>query len=635
MKTIIISLLLLFTVQAQNVWYVDRDATGSNNGTSWANAWNSLNNVNWSALQGGDTVYVSGGVDSVIYRDGTTGVGVEIFPNRGDANAGITYSSEVIVTRAWQSGHNGKVYIMPYGNDIQWMMSIMNISMVKFYGFNIWDDRTGNSGTMLYIGGYGADNLPYRDSCITFENCHIRGSGLGSMIYLSGYRPTIRNCYIEQPENDLINDQDIFGISGGTGGVTIEGCRILYPNTSMITDAHRDVIQFSNFGMDNNGRRIRNVIRNNVLYQKYDGTSWNAMIYSYRPECMTTFYIYNNIVISENTASPVGGFFISQPDDNPDQWLGVYAINNTMVLNSPPSGTQSTPFAIDGRWIDTIIIKNNVVRYNANINYFLLIRPFSHIEGGNIVYDTYVRQVDYNAYSQPGGISNSTAFYPGERFGGWNLGQWLADGWDNHSLFQNSSAVNFVNGLWDEDPTNYYTTTGRDIGVDITESNPEFAAMFPDIAYDILGNPRTGAWDMGALEFQDGAVDTVPSFSFTALNNQEINTAYIGSATFSGADSTFTVYTTTGARFNINSSGSLSTTPKTAVNGDVVYAETVTGSSYSTGYSETIVAGGVSRSFTVTTKAEPIVSSGNGGVVRGSDGKIWRTSDGKIIKVTQ
>ncbi len=39
MKTIILSLLLFFTVNAQNIWYVDRDATGSNTGRSWANAW--------------------------------------------------------------------------------------------------------------------------------------------------------------------------------------------------------------------------------------------------------------------------------------------------------------------------------------------------------------------------------------------------------------------------------------------------------------------------------------------------------------------------------------------------------------------------------------------------------------------
>lgn len=141
------------------------------------------------------------------------------------------------------------------------------------------------------------------------------------------------------------------------------------------------------------------------------------------------------------------------------------------------------------------------------------------------------------------------------------------------------------------------------------------------------------AWEGSQIPDPPPAVtDTIPAFSFTALNNQDINTAYIGSATFSGADSTFSVWTTTGARFNINSSSSLSTTLKTAVSGDVVYVETVTGSSYSTGYTETIVAGGVSRDFTVTTESEPVIPpSGNGGWLKQSNGTGIITSDGKRL----
>jgi hypothetical protein len=89
-------------------------------------------------------------------------------------------------------------------------------------------------------------------------------------------------------------------------------------------------------------------------------------------------------------------------------------------------------------------------------------------------------------------------------------------------------------------------------------------------------------------------------------------------------------YLTTGARFNINSSSSLSTTMKTAVNGDVVYVETVTGASYSAGYTETIVAGGVSRDFTVTTKAY-VPPSGSRKILKGKTGKVIFDKNGKVI----
>ncbi|MBW7846362.1 MAG: hypothetical protein H3C45_12155, partial [Bacteroidia bacterium] len=150
---------------------------------------------------------------------------------------------------------------------------------------------------------------------------------------------------------------------------------------------------------------------------------------------------------------------------------------------------------------------------------------------------------------------------------------------------------------------------------------------------DIHGNPRD--WsnpDAGAMEYQQGVADTVPSFSFTAVNNANLNTVYTASATFSGADSTFHVWTTTGARFNINSNTSLTTTPKTAVNGDVVYVENISSAFYSTGTSETIIAGGVSRSFNVTTKSEPVLTSGTK-KVRLSNGKVLKDSSGKVIKV--
>jgi len=68
MKSLLISLLFIFTLNAQNVWYVDRDATGSANGTSWTNAWNNINNINWASISSGDTIYFSGGTYSGAHK---------------------------------------------------------------------------------------------------------------------------------------------------------------------------------------------------------------------------------------------------------------------------------------------------------------------------------------------------------------------------------------------------------------------------------------------------------------------------------------------------------------------------------------------------------------------------------------
>jgi hypothetical protein len=79
-------------------WYVDKDAQGSNNGTSWNNAWNSLNRI--SGVSAGDTVYISGGSTSKTYT-----LSSSWSPSAGTSGHPITYKV------GQDSGHNGTVII--------------------------------------------------------------------------------------------------------------------------------------------------------------------------------------------------------------------------------------------------------------------------------------------------------------------------------------------------------------------------------------------------------------------------------------------------------------------------------------------------------------------------------------------
>lgn len=84
---------------AASPWYVDNQATGANNGTSWQNAWKSFGNIAWSSIKPGDTVYVSGGGSSKTYLErlvvGTSG----------------SIGSPITITKGKDSGHNGKAII--------------------------------------------------------------------------------------------------------------------------------------------------------------------------------------------------------------------------------------------------------------------------------------------------------------------------------------------------------------------------------------------------------------------------------------------------------------------------------------------------------------------------------------------
>ena len=56
---------LIFVLPAFSAnWYVHKGATGSNNGTSWTNAWNEMNQINFSSVACGDTVWLGGGTYS-------------------------------------------------------------------------------------------------------------------------------------------------------------------------------------------------------------------------------------------------------------------------------------------------------------------------------------------------------------------------------------------------------------------------------------------------------------------------------------------------------------------------------------------------------------------------------------------
>jgi hypothetical protein len=49
--SVILTLSLNITYAANH--YVYKNANGSNNGTSWANAWKELNQINWASVQSG------------------------------------------------------------------------------------------------------------------------------------------------------------------------------------------------------------------------------------------------------------------------------------------------------------------------------------------------------------------------------------------------------------------------------------------------------------------------------------------------------------------------------------------------------------------------------------------------------
>lgn len=103
-KKTVISLCFIFvlffasTSFAAN-WYVDNQATGANNGISWENGWQSFGDIDWGAIQPGDTVYISGGDTSKTYNENFV------------ISASGTESNPLFIRSGQDANHTGRVII--------------------------------------------------------------------------------------------------------------------------------------------------------------------------------------------------------------------------------------------------------------------------------------------------------------------------------------------------------------------------------------------------------------------------------------------------------------------------------------------------------------------------------------------
>lgn len=106
------------------VWYVDCQATGQNNGTSWNNAWTSFAGIVWGTqgVSAGDTLYISGGQISKTYTNMTLAPGVS-----------GTLEKPITIQIGQESPHNGSVIIDKAYNNY-FGISLSSVSYVNISG---------------------------------------------------------------------------------------------------------------------------------------------------------------------------------------------------------------------------------------------------------------------------------------------------------------------------------------------------------------------------------------------------------------------------------------------------------------------------------------------------------------------
>ena len=374
-----------YSFSQSTLHYIDKSATGNNNGTSWQNAWQSFSAISWNSIKAGDTVYISGGTDSTIYYETLK------IPDGKSGSQG----SPIVITKGIDTGHNGIVILDGSNIPDSPAVYISNCSYITISNLytRYWLSYLTNLGTFFVDG---SDHIIIENNKILAWDQGLKISNSNNCIF--------RNNSYETPAF-IANQTDGIYATFNTDNI-YEGNYINISNGS--PDDHNDCFQGQNEGpciiRDNifmhSGASALKPIHSQGIFDKYsNGLHQYINNLIYMPNKSTSTQEMDDAVLDQQNPT-------SQYPGN-GQPASVIAINNTVV------GASTHTF---GFQTSNLIAKNNLVILLDNI---AEIRYPSGINKSDIDYNLYY------ANNQVGNIIIGAQY---------SLSDWQGMGYDMHSI---------------------------------------------------------------------------------------------------------------------------------------------------------------------------------------------------------
>jgi len=169
-------------------WYVSSTVGASGDGRSWASAWKNSNNIQWSSVSPGDTIYFDGG---------SSGLSYSAF---GTISASGTANNYITIARSTEAGRDGIVTIAT--------AFTITGSYIKFDG-----------GGYKQVSGSSAYRCGIVFTCS--GNTFAGSIPSGSAVAVTGQKPWFRYCYFNGTYG--AGSGHSFGVNNSTGFI-LERC---------------------------------------------------------------------------------------------------------------------------------------------------------------------------------------------------------------------------------------------------------------------------------------------------------------------------------------------------------------------------------------------------------------------------